>query len=281
MTAPARREVVRTLVTRGLSERRALTVVRMSASALRYAPRPDQDIDLRDRIVALAHRHRRYGAGMIYLKLRQEGRVVNHKRVDRLYAEARLQVKRRRRKKVPLQDRQPLLRPQYRNEVWSADFVFDRTAEGRVLKCLTIVDDATTEAVAIVPARALGGRPVTRVLEQLAASRGLPQVLRTDNGPEFCGRTMLTWAHERGLTLRLITPGKPTQNAYVESFNGRFRDECLNEHWFTSLAHAQAVIETWRREYNEERPKKGLGGLTPAAYAKTLMKETSTVTAGL
>jgi transposase InsO family protein len=176
------------MVTRGLSERRALAAVRMSASALRYVPRPDQDAELREHIVALAHRHRRYGAGMIYLKLRQEGRVVNHKRVDRLYAEARLQVKRRRRKKVPLPDRQPLVRPRYVNEIWSADFVFDRTAEGRVLKCLTIVDDATTEAVAIVPARALGGRPVTRVLEQLAASRGLPQVLRTDNGPEFCGR---------------------------------------------------------------------------------------------
>jgi putative transposase len=269
------------MVTRGLSERRALAVVHMSAAALRYTPQPDRDTDLRDRIVALAHRHRRYGAGMIYLKLRQAGQVVNHKRVDRLYAEARLQVKRRRRKKVPVLDRQPLLRPRHRNEVWSADFVFDRTAEGRVLKCLTIVDDATTEAVAIVPARALGGLPVTRVFDQLAASRGLPQVLRTDNGPEFCGRAMLTWAHERGLTLRLIEPGKPTQNAYVESFNGRFRDECLNEHWFTSLAHARAVIETWRREYNEERPKKGLGGLTPAAYAKTLMKETSTVTAGL
>jgi putative transposase len=165
--------------------------------------------------------------------------------------------------------------------VWSADFVFDRTAEGRVLKCLTIVDDATTEAVAIVPARALGWRPVTRVLEQLAASRGLPQVLRTDNGPEFCSRVMLTWAYERGLTLRLIQPGKPNENAFIESFNGRFRDECLNEHWFTSLAHAQAVIEAWRREYNEERPKKSLGGLTPAVYAKRLMKEASTVTAGL
>jgi putative transposase len=281
VTAPARREVVRVMVTRGLSERRALTIVRMSAAALRYVPRPDPDPGLRDRIVALAHRHRRYGAGMIYLKLRQEGRRVNHKRVDRLYAEAHLQLKRRRRKKVPVADRQPLLRPVAPNEVWSADFVFDRTAEGRVLKCLTIVDDATTEAVAVVPARALGGLPVTRVLEQLAASRGLPQVLRTDNGPEFCGRAMLTWAHERGLTLRLIEPGKPNQNAYVESFNGRFRDECLNEHWFTSLAHARAVIETWRREYNEERPKKGLGGLTPAAYAKTLIRETSTVTAGL
>jgi transposase InsO family protein len=276
VTAPARREVVR-----GLTERRALAVVRMSAAALRYVPRPDPDPGLRDRIIALAHRHRRYGAGMIYLKLRQAGLVVNHKRVDRLYAEARLQVKRRRRKKVPVADRQPLLRPQRPNEVWSADFIFDRTAEGRVVKCLAIVDDATTEAVAIVPARALGGLPVTRALDQLAVSRGLPHVLRTDNGPEFCGRVMLTWAHERGLTLRLIEPGKPNQNAYIESFNGRFRDECLNEHWFTSLAHARAVIEHWRREYNEERPKKSLGGLTPAAYAKRLMKETSTVTAGL
>jgi putative transposase len=283
VTAPGRREVVRAMVTRGLSERRALTVVGMSASALRYTPRPDRDAALRDRIVALAHRHRRYGAGMIYLKLRQAGQVVNHKRVDRLYAEARLQVKRRRRKKVPVVDRQPLLRPEQPNQVWSADFVFDRTAEGRVLKCLTIVDDATTEAVAIVPARALGGRPITRVLEQLAVTRGLPHVLRTDNGPEFCGRALLTWAHEHGLTLRLIEPGKPNQNAYIESFNGRFRDECLNEHWFTSLAHAQVVIETWRREYNDERPKKGLGGLTPAAFALQLTTDTKTakVTAGL
>ena len=271
------------MVVGGLSERRALTVVRMSPSALRYAPRPDRDADLRDRIVALAHRHRRYGAGMIYLKLRQEGRVVNHKRVDRLYAEARLQVKRRRRKKVPAMDRQPLIRPQQRNEGWSADFVFDRTADGRVLKCLTIVDDATTEAVAVVPARALGGLPVTRVLDELAITRGLPHVLRTDNALEFCCRAMLTWAHARGVTLRLIEPGKPTQNAYIESFNGRLRDECLKEHWFTSLAHARAIIETWQREYNEERPKKGLGGLTPAAYALQLTRHTKTakVTAGL
>ena len=181
MTAPTRREVVRELVTSGLSERRALTVVRMSAAALRYVPRPDPDPGLRDRIAALAHRHRRYGAGMIYLKLRQEGRVVNHKRVDRRYAEARLQVRRRRRKKVPLADRQPLARPEAPNQVWSADFVFDRTAEGRVLKCLTIVDDATTEAVAVVPARALGGLPVTRVLDGLAITAVSRQVLRTDN----------------------------------------------------------------------------------------------------
>jgi putative transposase len=281
VTAPVRREVVRAMVTRGLSERRALTVVGMSASALRYVPAPDRNATLRARIVVLAHRHRRYGAGMIYLKLRQAGEPANHKRVDRLYTEARLQVRRRRRKKVPQADRQPLVRPQGANEVWSADVVFDRTAEGRVLKCLTIVDDATTEAVATVPTRALGGLAITRVLDQLAVERGLPAVLRTDNALEFCGRAMLTWAHEHGVTLRLIEPGKPNQNAYIESFNGRLRDECLNEHWFTSVSHAQVVIEAWRREYNEERPKKGLGGLTPMQYARQLADKRSTVTAGL
>jgi len=281
VTAPARRVLVRSMTERGLSERRALAVLGMSASALRYVPAPDRNAALRARIVALAHRYRRYGVGMIYLKLRQAGDVVNYKRVERLYVAERLQVRRRRRKKVPVADRQPLIKPTAPNEVWSADFVFDRTADGRVLKCLTIVDDATTEAVAIVPARALGGLPVTRVLDRLALSRGLPRVLRTDNALEFCGRAMLTWAHERRVTLRLIAPGKPNQNAYIESFNGRFRDECLNEHWFTSVAHAQAVIETWRQEYNDERPQKGLGGLTPAVYARRLMTRTSTVTAGL
>src|SRR5437764_14201335 len=187
------------MVTRGVSERRALIVVHMSAAALRDGRRPDPDPGVCERIAALAHRHRRYGAGMIYLKLRQEGRVVNHKRVDRLYAEARLQVRRRRRKKVPLADRQPLARPQAPNQVWSADFVFDRAAEGRVLKCLTIVDDATTEAVAVVPARALGGLPVTRILDRLAIERGLADVLRTDNGPAFRGPAMLTWAPGRGV----------------------------------------------------------------------------------
>jgi transposase InsO family protein len=281
VTAPERRVVVRGMVERGLSERQALTVAGMSASSLRYTPAPDRNVALRARIIALAQRHRRYGAGMIFLKLRQAGERVNHKRVDRLYTAERLQIRRRRRKKVPVADRQPLVRPTWPNEVWSADFVFDRTADGRVLKCLAIVDDATTEAVATVPGRSLGGPAVTRVLDRLAVERGLPTVLRTDNALEFCGRVMLTWAHERGVTLRLIEPGKPNQNAYIESFNGRLRDECLNEHWFTSLPHAQALIEAWRREYNEERPKKGLGGLTPAQYAKQLTDKRSIVTAGL
>jgi transposase InsO family protein len=149
---------------------------------------------------------------------------------------------------------------------WSSD----RTAEGRVIKCLTIVDDATHEAVAIVAERALGGLQLTRILDALAAGPVVPHAIRTDNGMEFCSRAMLTWAHERGVKLFLIEPGKPNQNAYVESFNGRFRDEWLNEHWFTSLPQAKVIIESWRRGYNEERPKKGLDGLTPAAYAKLL-----------
>lgn len=281
VTAPLRREVVQTLTTRGLSERHALRVVRMSASSLRYRPAPDRNGALRERIRTLAYRHRRYGAGMIYLKLRQAGEIVNHKRVDRVYSQEKLQVKRRQRKKVPVTDRQPLVRPETPNEVWSMDFVFDRSADGRVIKILAIVDDATHEPVCLRPERAISGVMVTRILGELALTRGLPKVIRTDNGKEFCGQAMLTWAHQHNVTLRLIEPGKPNQNAFIESFNGRLRDECLNEHWFLNLEHAQVIIEAWRREYNEERPKKALGGLTPAEYARQLTAKSSTVATGL
>lgn len=281
VSAPARRVLVRQWVDKGLSERRALSVVRMSASALRYEPRPDRNVELRERILALAQRHKRYGVGMIHLKLRQAGLPVNYKRVERLYQEAKLQVRRRKRKKVLIGERQPLLRPSRANEVWSMDFVFDRTAEGRVIKCLTIVDDATHESVAIEVERAISGHGVSRVVDRLALSRGLPKVIRTDNGKEFCGKAMVAWAHEQGVQLRLIEPGKPNQNAYIESFNGRLRDECLNEHWFPSLLHARTEIETWRREYNEERPKKALGGLTPSAYAQQLAIKVDTINLGL
>ena len=132
-----------------------------------------------------------------------------------------------------------------------------------------------------MPERAISGAYVTRILDQLKAGRGLPKVIRSDNGREFCGRAMAIWAHENGVALRFIEPGKPNQNAYVESFNGRLRDECLNEHWFISLAHARTVIEAWRREYNEERPKKSLGGLTPSAYASQLAGKSATLTPGL
>ena len=206
---------------------------------------------------------------------------MNYKRVERLYKEAGLQVRRRKRKKVPVGERQPLIRPSAANEVWSMDFVFDRTAEGRVIKCLTIVDDATHEAVAIEVERAISGQGVSRVLDRLAVQRGLPRVIRTDNGKEFCGKAMVAWAHDKEIALRLIEPGKPNQNAYVESFNGRLRDECLNEHWFPTLLHARTSIESWRRDYNEERPKRALGGMTPAQYAAQLVAKTDKIKTGL
>jgi transposase InsO family protein len=271
VTAPARRELVRWMQTKGLSERRGLQIMRMSPSALRYEPRPDRNQEVRERIIALAQRHRRYGVGMIHLKLRQAGgEPINYKRVERLYQLEKLHIRRRRRKKIPVSDRQPLFRPGKANEIWSMDFVFDRIASGRTVKCLTVVDDATHEAVAVVPEHTIGGDHLTRILNGICSQRGRPKIIRSDNGAEFTGKAMLTWAHRNGVALRLIEPGKPNQNAYVESFNGRLRDECLNEHWFTSLAHARALIETWRCEYNEERPKKSLGGLTPSQYAKQL-----------
>lgn len=161
------------------------------------------------------------------------------------------------------------------------DFVFDRVATGRAIKSLAIVDDATHEAIAVVPEHSIGGDHLVRIMDRVCAHRGKPLIIRTDNGKEFTGRAMLTWAHRHGIALRLIEPGKPTQNAYIESFNGRLRDECLNEHWFASLQHAKVEIERWRREYNEERPKRVLGGLTPTAYAKQLAEKTITINPGL
>ena len=277
VTAPASRELVRWMGTKGLTERRSLAIVGMSASALRYEPRPDRNAALRARIVALAQRHRRYGVGMIHLKLRQAGELINYKRVERLYGLEKLHIRRRRRKKIPVADRQPLVRPGKANEIWSVDFVFDRIASGRTLKCLTIVDDGTHEAVAVTAEHTIGGDHLTRILDQICSLRGRPGLIRSDNGKEFTGKAMLNWAYRNGVALKLIEPGKPNQNAYVESFNGRLRDECLNEHWFTSLPHARTVIEAWRREYNEERPKKSLGGLTPTQYAKQLANKAVTM----
>jgi putative transposase len=146
----------------------------------------------------------------------------------------------------------------------------DALEHGRRLKCLTIVDDFTKEAIDIVVDHGISGYYVARVLDQAGQFRELPWVIRTDQGPEFTGKALDQWAYDHGVALRLIQAGKPNQNAYVESFNGRLRDECLNEHWFTSLTHARSVIEAWRREYNEERPKRVLDGLTPAEYALRL-----------
>ena len=158
------------------------------------------------------------------------------------------------------------------------DFVSDSLSNGRRIKCLTVADDFSHECVDVATDYGISGHYVTRLLDQAAIFRGYPRAVRTDNGPEFTSRAFMAWAQSHGIRHLLIEPGRPMQNGYIESFNGKFRDECLNEHWFTSLHHARVVIDAWRREYNEERPKKSLGGLTPAAYAKTLAQKSVKLT---
>ena len=178
---------------------------------------------------------------------------------------------------MPVTDRQPLERPTAANAVGSMDVVFDRIASGRSLKMLGIVDDGTHASVAVHLEPAIGGEHRVRVLQRSSASRGYLRLIRTDNTKAFTGKAMLTWAHEHGVKLRLIEPGKPNPNAYIESFNGRSRDECLNEHGFLNLRHARILIDGWRQAYNEERPKKGLGGLTPSQYAEKLATKSVTL----
>jgi putative transposase len=209
----------------------------------------------------------------VYLRLRREGWEVNRKRVYRLYREAGLAVRRRKRKRIGVFERKPLPKPTAANVSWSMDFVADGLIGGRRLRCLTIVDDCTRECLAIEVDTSLPGQRVKAVLDRLADTRGLPQSITVDNGPEFDGKVLDQWAYRTSVQLSFIRPGKPNENAYIESFNGKFRDECLNEHWFISLAHARSIIEAWRIEYNTERPHSSLGNRTPQEFATDRTKD--------
>jgi len=250
---------------------RACGLIDISRSLYRYeAKRPD-DGELKQRLSELAQQKRRYGYRRLHVLLCREGWEINRKRTYRIYREAGLMVRRRKRKRIAGVERQvkaPAFRP---NQSWSMDFVLDGLVDGRRLRCLNIVDDFTKECLAIEVDTSLPGRRVVSVLERLAESRGLPQSVTVDNGPEFAGKALDGWAYSQGLHLRFIQPGKPQQNAYIESFNGKFRDECLNEHWFMSMRHARQVIEDWRQEYNDERPHSALGYLTPNRFAERFL----------
>jgi putative transposase len=222
---------------------------------------------LRERICELAGEKRRYGYRRIHILLRREGWKVNRKRTYRLYREAGLAVRRRKRKRIGLFERKPLPKPSAVNRSWSMDFIADGLVDGRKLRCLAIVDDYSRECLALEVDTSINGRRVAAVLERLGDLRGLPLSITVDHGPEFEGQVLDAWAYEHKVQLNFIRPGKPIENAYIESFNGRFRDECLNEHWFLTMAHARRVIEQWRIEYNTERPHSSLGDLTPEQFA--------------
>jgi putative transposase len=243
-------------------------LIDISTSVYRYQPQEDKDTVLRQRLRELAEQRKRFGSPRLHIMLKREGLVINHKHTERVYREEGLALRRKRRRKGSAGTRLILPSPQRPNERWSMDFVTDRIVTGRRFRALTIIDDYSRECTAIEVDTSLGGARVVNVLERLAETRGLPEVITTDNGPEFTGRHLDEWASHRGIKLNFIRPGKPIENAFAESFNGRLRDECLNTNWFMNLRHAREVIEDWRKDYNEIRPHSSLNGNTPKEYAK-------------
>jgi putative transposase len=253
-----------------MSERHACRLVGLARSTNRYrARKAERDAALRTRLKELAAKRMRFGYRRLTAMLAREGMAANHKRVYRLYREEALAMRIRVRRRIRW--RGPVTNPAASrpNERWSMDFVSDCVSTGRVIRLLTIVDDCTRECPAIEVDTSLGGLRVRRVLDRIASERGLPEAIVLDNGPEFRGRALAAWSEQRGVRLEFIQPGKPVQNAYAESFNGRLRDECLNANWFTSLSDARRKIETWRQDYNHQRPHSSLNYMPPAEFART------------
>jgi putative transposase len=220
----------------------------------------------------LADRYKRYGSPRLHALLKKEGRVVNHKRTERIYKEEGLCLRRKTRKKRISLIRGEMSAAARPNEVWSMDFVSDVCANGRRLRILTIVDDFTRVSPGILVATSISGERVTTFIDQIALFHGYPERIRTDNGPEFTSKHFQQWANQKGMRIEHTRPGKPTGNTFVESFNGNLRDECLNEclneHWFLSVKDAQQKVEVWRRIYNDERPHSSLNNLTPCEFIK-------------
>ena len=263
----ARRDVALVMAEHALGERYACKLLEVDRSTYRYEPRPDRNAKLREALLALARQHPRYGYRRLWALLVRQGWELDVKRVHRLYRAEGLMVRRMKRKRlsraVPLN---PLLvRP---NQEWAMDFVSDALATGRALRTFTLIDSYTKESLAIDVHTGISSRQVTRVLDRVIQERGVPGAVRCDNGPEFTSLYFKEWGKQKGITVLHIQPGKPVQNGHVESFNGRFRDECLNTNWFLNLADARRKIEAWRKEYNAERPHSSLAYRTPNEFAK-------------
>jgi putative transposase len=249
------------------SQRRACRLVGLQPKTYRYAScRPDDGLT-RQRLRELAHQRRRFGYRRLHILLRREGIIVNLKKLYRLYREERLMVRKRGGRKRAIGTRAPLVLPQGANQRWSLDFVSDALACSRKFRVLAVVDDFTRECLALVVDNSLSGIRVARELDRLIEGRGKPCMVVSDNGTELTSRALLGWQQDHGIEWHYIAPGKPTQNGFIESFNGRLRDECLNEHLFASLAEARTLIEAWRIDYNTKRPHSSLDGLTPTEFA--------------
>ena len=257
------------------SERRACEVVGVSRSTVRYEPvsEPEENRKLRKRIKSLAKKHKRYGCRRIHALLVREGREVNRKRVHRIWKTEGLQVPRKRRRRRRGPKGEVVRRALYKDHVWSWDFIQDSTANSGKIRFLVIVDEYTRESLAIEAGRSLGADEVVEVMEWLFLTRGAPGCIRSDNGSEFIAKKVRRWLKDKGVKTIYIEPGSPWENPFIESFNGSFRDECLNMHVFGSVEEAQEVAETWRKEYNEERPHSSLGYMTPAEFAAKWERE--------
>jgi putative transposase len=275
VTPAAAREAATYLQTaHGMSQRRAIRVIGSDRSVVRYrSTRPD-DGPLRERLKALAAERRRFGYRRLHVLIRREGLLVNRKRVQRLYREEKLTVRRRGGRKRALGERRPMESPTIANQRWSLDFVSDQMTDGRRFRILEVFDDCTRECLALVADTSISGRRVARELDAVIAWRGEQATIVSDNGTELTSNAILDWADWRKVGWHYIAPGKPQQNGFSESFNGRLRDELLNETLFHSLGHARAVLASWRRDFNEVRPHSSLGYLTPRAYADALAGET-------
>jgi putative transposase len=246
-----------------MSQRRASGLAQVSRSVLRYRSKRGHDSDVREQLNRLATERPRFGYRRLTVLLHREGLTINHKRVFRIYQEEGLAVRRKRRKRRAQAPRERLAAATAPNQRWSMDFISDTLENGRSIRVLTIVDACSRLSPAIEVDTSIAGERVTRVLERAGEQHGFPKTIVVDNGPEFTSKALDAWAHRRGVELHLIRPGKPVENAFAESFNGRLREECLNQHVFTDLRAADELIRSWHRDYNEVRPHSSLGGLSP------------------
>jgi len=265
---------------RGLSQRRACQIIGVSRSTLHYQPRPDHNADMSVRLLSIAGRHRRYGSRRAWALLHRQGQRPRDTRVHRLWKRLGLQAPRRarRRRKPPKEPRTLPTQAQYPGHVWTYDFVHDACMDGSKLKCLTVVDEFTRECLAIEVATSLPANKVIAVLKSLVAGQRVPQFLRSDNGPEFIAEALKVWLREQQTGTLYIDPGCPWQNGFAASFNGKFRDECLAANLFATVVEARALIEAYRREYNEARPHQSLGYLTPQEFKQQWLQEQSQTT---